>query len=377
MKKLKIRYIVLFVGTLLLSPPCYSFFLTSDPGEISGTIKTMLVELESAKNTVQSTLNQAKQLTAIGDKIGAIKKFVDPEALKAKAEEVKQLAEENKERLEKLRKKVEEEKSEKETEETEKEAEDVATFENFGVDDSLTDEVGDSSVNIKLPNKEERTFLTDKQNDIPGVSVEKSENLPVVVKPSMPKLQLPAAKSRGYEKRSSSDEKYVVEINVSYAQISGVKTGTNNEGRFLYSDIIATKCNMNYDEVTKENVDKCINTWVQCLDGGSDEESGIEGALSCQGLYKKAVHEQVAADLTSALDNKEYANSFEATVAKDLENKADTPSSEREDMAYIGLVNKVNQEILIKMLHDESAQLIQEALKSIEFVDAAYYKQGD
>ena len=218
-----------------------------------------------------------------------------------------------------------------------------------------------------VPNETEQEETTQGIKEvIPSVGKAIEVNLP-----KKPKIKLPTT-SRGFRKTSSNT--YINGFEVSYAQLGGVYTGTNEEGRYVFPDIIAQKCEMNYDEVDENAIKNCIKTWVECLNGGGEEGSSVMDGLACTKLFKRAKHEEATGDLTAAINDKEYANSFEADVADDLENKSGSLSSEREDLSFLGEVGKANQKILIRMLHSMSSKLIQEGIAAIEFVEPGYYE---
>ncbi len=176
--------------------------------------------------------------------------------------------------------------------------------------------------------------------------------------------------ARGF-KTSSADEElsFDISFSTSYAQVMG----TNEEGRFIFSDIIAQGCNMDYkDAEDEEKVKDCIKTWVLAMN-----QSDSEKALNCRAVYKKAMHDQVASDLAASIHDKKYASNFEVDVADDLENKAPTASTEREDISFVGEVAKANQEILLKLMHSMSSRMLQESLLAIDQLDASYYQEGE
>lgn len=227
--------------------------------------------------------------------------------------------------------------------------------------------VGVGTIGDIVPNETEQEDTTQGIKEvIPSVGKAIEVNLP-----KKPKIKLPTT-SRGFRKTSSNT--YINGFEVSYAQLGGVYTGTNEEGRYVFPDIIAQKCEMNYDEVDENAIKNCIKTWVECLNGGGEEGSSVMDGLACTKLFKRAKHEEATGDLAAAINDKEYANSFEADVADDLENKSGSLSSEREDLSFLGEVGKANQKILIRMLHSMSGKLIQEGIAAIEFVEPGYYE---
>ncbi len=162
--------------------------------------------------------------------------------------------------------------------------------------------------------------------------------------------------------RSSSAEDYI-NIHSSYAS-SGltVYTGTNDEGRFLYSDVIATKCKLNWDQAEDvEKVKDCIKTWVDCMNNKEDAGAG----LACREEYKKAIQEQVAGELASALQQKEYSASFDTESAKKMETLGEDLINERSDVSFTGEIGRLNQEILLRMMYIMAGKVLQDSVAAI------------
>ena len=227
--------------------------------------------------------------------------------------------------------------------------------------------------------------------DLPNVNVGKSlgkntvATLPVnSVAPSAvaPKsgavnnLKLNSTPAKAARTFKTSDADSEINFNLvsssSFAQLSSsFKGGTTDDGRFVFSDIFASKCNLSFEDAEDEDkVKECFKTWVLCMHNPKKEE-----ALACREEYKKAMHEQIAADLSSSINDKKYASSFETDVAEDLESKSTALTNEREEVAYVGEVNKANQELLLRLMHSMSSRVVQETLLAIEQIDASHYDE--
>lgn len=187
---------------------------------------------------------------------------------------------------------------------------------------------------------------------------------------SKPKINTKPSVSSRMFKTSNLD--FNIVSSSSFAQLSSsFKGGTTDDGRFVFSDIFAAKCNLSFEDAENEDkVKECFKTWVLCMNNQDKEE-----ALACREEYKKAMHEQVAADLASSISDKKYASSFDTDVAEDLESKATALTNEREEVSYVGEVNKANQELLLRLMHSMSSRIVKESLLAIEQIDASHYDE--
>lgn len=198
---------------------------------------------------------------------------------------------------------------------------------------------------------------------------------PTVVAPktSAPALnnKMPPLKQRTpFQKLSTSVNYDMFSDKSSFASMS-VKTGTNEDGRFLFSDIIAVKCGMDYkDAQNAENVKKCFKVWVECL-----HQDNAEDSQACLKEYKQAMQDQVAAALAASLGDKEYSASFDTDVADDLSNKSQALSSERDEVAYSGEVGRASQEVLNRLLYSMSSKVLQDSFLAIEHIKKEYYNE--
>lgn len=184
-------------------------------------------------------------------------------------------------------------------------------------------------------------------------------------------VKIPQTKQRTpFQKLSTSVNYDVFSDKSSFASMT-VKTGTNEDGRFLFSDIIAVKCGMDYkDAQNAENVKKCFKVWVECL-----HQDNAEDSQACLKEYKQAMQDQVAAALAASLGDKEYSASFDADVADDLSNKSEALSSERDEVAYGGEVGRASQEVLNRLLYSMSSKVLQDSFLAIEHIKKEYYNE--
>lgn len=160
---------------------------------------------------------------------------------------------------------------------------------------------------------------------------------------------------------------------MAYAQLqSTFKTGTNNDGKFIYSDIIANKCGMNFDEISEEKVAECVKIWVLGMN-----DANAETAAEWKDLYKNALHDHVASDVNKALEQKNYSANFDTEIADDLENKADALTNEREEVSFSGQVSQVNQEIIIRLMEAQTGQVVTESLSAVNSLERDYYDEAD
>ena len=168
---------------------------------------------------------------------------------------------------------------------------------------------------------------------------------------------------------------YVTRTPLAYAQVSGCtsfKTGTTNEGNFIFSDVIAKKCCMNFDEITEDKVSECVKTWVMGMN-----DANAETATEWKNQYNDSLHDHVAADLNKALEQKNYSANFETDVADDLDSKSSALSSEREEVSFVGKVNQANQEVIIRLMEATTGQVITEAWSAVRDMESSYYNDGE
>lgn len=146
------------------------------------------------------------------------------------------------------------------------------------------------------------------------------------------------------------------------------KTCTTPEGKFICSDEISKKCDMNYDEITDEKVAECIKKWVLDL-----HDPNAEVAAEWLRVYKIAKHDHIANDLAVALTQKNYSANF-SNVTDDLEKKSEATTNEREEISFSGSTALVNQQIIIRLMESLTGQLATESVSAIEMLDPDYYK---
>ena len=182
----------------------------------------------------------------------------------------------------------------------------------------------------------------------------------------------PAGNRSPFTRKTSATDYIVLPTSYASAEFQ-VYTGTNEEGRFLFSDIIAQECKMSYsDAENTTKVKECIKIWVDCM-----HQSRAEDALECRKRFQQAMQEQVAANLASAIEQKEFSGSFDADEAEDMLEKSLVPTSEREDMSFSGEVGRSNQEILIRMMYITSSRLLQDSISAIQQIKPEDYEGMD
>ena len=173
---------------------------------------------------------------------------------------------------------------------------------------------------------------------------------------------------------SSTDFLYQSSRPMAFAQVTSTtfKTGTNDDGKFIYSDIIANKCGINFDEVEEEKVIECVKTWVLGMN-----DANAETATDWKNEYNKAKRDHVAADLAMALTQKNYSASFDTEVADDLDSKSEALTNEREEISFVGKVAQTNQEVIIRLMEAMTGQAVTEAWSAIEIMDKDYYDEEE
>lgn len=234
---------------------------------------------------------------------------------------------------------------------------------------ALSDKTVNTAASLKNPTVDMKNVNIGKDLGKPTINtLPVNKTTPVV---SKPKLNAMPSKGARTFKSTQSEINYNTSSKTSFAQLSSFKGGTTDDGRFVFSDIFAAKCNLSFEDAENEDkVKECFKTWVLCMSNPKKEE-----ALACREEYKKAMHEQVAADLAASINDKKYASSFDTDVAEDLQSKATSLTNEREEVSYVGEVNKANQELLLRLMHSMSSRIVQDTLLAIEQIDASHYDE--
>ena len=167
---------------------------------------------------------------------------------------------------------------------------------------------------------------------------------------------------------------YLEFSNMSFAQeapsMGGMKTGTTDEGRFIFPDKIAEKCELNYDEATDEKIAECIRIWV--LDMHNENASD---ATEAKNQYSYALGQQMGNTIGTSWTHKAYAATFDTAVADDLESKSSTTTTERDILTMVGEVNRANQEVLIRLLDSYASKVMTEALESVPNLDDSFFRE--
>lgn len=149
------------------------------------------------------------------------------------------------------------------------------------------------------------------------------------------------------------------------------KTGTTDDGKFIYSDIFATKCGMEVKDLSDKNISECIKKWVEGM-----HDPNAEIAAEWRRLYKNVQHDHIANDLAVALTQKNYSANF-ATVSEDLEKKAGALTNEREEISFSGNVGIVNQEIIIRLMEAMTGQVVTDSINAINYLERDYYDNNE
>ena len=149
------------------------------------------------------------------------------------------------------------------------------------------------------------------------------------------------------------------------------KTGTTDDGKFIYSDTFATKCGMEVKDLSDKNIDACIKKWVLGM-----HDPNAEIAAEWRRLYKTVRHDHIANDLAVALTQKNYSANF-TTVSEDLEKKAGALTNEREEISFSGNVGIVNQEIIIRLMEAMTGQVVTDSINAINYLERDYYESKE
>lgn len=157
-----------------------------------------------------------------------------------------------------------------------------------------------------------------------------------------------------------------------FAQMGDYKTGSDDEGTFVFSDTIANKCDMGLEDLSLENVQNCVKIWVFAMN-----DPDATNANEAKDEYDKALHDHVAANASKSLDGTAYAASFKKDVAQNLSDKSGTTTSIRDEMAFMGKVMQTNAELMMHLLETDSADLTYNALKEVKLLTKDYYEEEE
>ncbi len=212
---------------------------------------------------------------------------------------------------------------------------------------------------------------------VPAADAAKPVEADVSVNPAIAPMSIKQRPARRAFTTSSADSFYQSTRPFAFAQTtetsSSYKTGTTDNGKFIYSDIIANKCGINFDdEFDEETWDECVKEWVMAMN-----DPNAETAAEWRKAYNEAEREHVSADLGMALVQKSYAAAFDTEVAKDLESKSQALTNEREEIAFAGKVAQTNQEIIIRLMEAMTGQVITGAWSSVKLIEKGYYDEEE
>lgn len=370
MKMKTLKYVLPVIGAVLWTEPCYSFgFPSFDMAEVAGTIKGVITSNMSLLSTGTSTAATAQMLLEKGEGVSSLLKFKDETVEKIKkeakiAKRDKAASQKAKQRAKQLKKMGEDDagKVKESADTTKKGVNDVQnTYENIAQKEKVT-----SSTNS--------TNSTTYDNSLQNVNVQEEVNVEKVESEKTATMPVNTNERVNSERtfKSMVQPTFDKEANMSIvSRTSYAQSGLTDDGTFVYSDIIAEKCGLDFKDAENEDkVKDCIKTWVLCM-----HQEDAELALECKDLYQKAMHDQVSADLASSINDKKYATTFEDEVAGDLENKSSAATTEREEGSVSAAISRANQEVLLRMMNAMSSNLIQSSLLAVEQIDASYYEE--
>ncbi len=139
------------------------------------------------------------------------------------------------------------------------------------------------------------------------VTADPSVTLPAEAKPNGNKKVLPRI-NPAVEKKLPARKAFKtmkvsmkMDSSLAFAQQSSFKTGTNEDGKFIFSDEIANKCGMNYDKFGEDDVTNCVKTFVMGMNHDNAQE-----AQEWRKVYENSLHDHYTADLATAMLQKGY-----------------------------------------------------------------------
>lgn len=385
MKKSKILMYFLMIGVMnvFVVPPSSAFLWpTLDIKAIAESLKGNKEKVDQTLSTSEKTALTAEELEAMGAPSSAA---ISEDKIE-KAKKSKEKAEKVQKRAEWLKKKKEQyEKWKKRYETTKKYTDQGKTIYNKGKTAYDAVEEGDYGAALDLGkdiyDDTKDTYDDFRQDAWDGEEFEeteeetKSEEIPEngAENESLPQDQ--TARRPFGEKTSSLMEGFFSQKeSLAFAQVadSEYKTGSNETGDFIFSDIIANKCDMGLEDVSFEAVQQCVKTWVLLMN-----DPNATTAMNEHDEYTKALHDHVSANAALSLDNMGYASSFKQDVIDDLSEKSEKTTSIRDESAFIGKMMLTNAGLMARILQDNSSALIYDSLLEVEGLSKDYYKEDE
>ncbi|MBE6451006.1 MAG: hypothetical protein E7016_03465 [Alphaproteobacteria bacterium] len=366
MKMKTLKYLLPVIGAVLWTEPCYSLgFPSFDMAEVAGTIKGVITSNMSLLSTGTSTAATAQMLLEKGEGVSSLLKFKDETVEKVKKEA--KIAKRDKAASQKAAQRAKQLK--KMGEDVSGKVKESADTIKKGVND-----VQNIAQKEKVTSSTSSTNSTTDDNSLQNVNVQEEVNVEKVESEKTATMPVNTNERVNSERtfKSMVQPTFDKEANMSIvSRTSYAQSGLTDDGTFVYSDIIAEKCGLDFKDAENEDkVKDCIKTWVLCM-----HQEDAELALECKDLYQKAMHDQVSADLASSINDKKYATTFEDEVAGDLENKSSAATTEREEGSVSAAISRANQEVLLRMMNAMSSNLIQSSLLAVEQIDASYYEE--
>lgn len=385
MKKFKIFKFFLIVGvTMGLDMSNAQAFLwpTLDIKAIAEALKNYEIKAEQTIQTIEKTNITGEILNAVGGS-SAVAIAEDAKAkaekLKKKAEKIQKRAEwlqKKKEQYEALKKKYDKAKEKmekyvqqgKEYYEEGKDAYNNAKDVYDALDEGDFEETFNSGKNLYDGITDE--FNQKKDNE----EAEKETPTNGEETQSVPEDQ---STRRPFDAQTVSrlESSFIQTESLAFAQIGECdeyKTGSNETGDFIFSDIIANKCCMGLEDISLENVQACIKTLVLAMN-----DSNATNAMNEHADYTKALHDHVAANAALSLENMGYASSFKADVVDDMSEKSEQTTSVRDEYAFMGKMMLTNAELMSRILQDNSAALVYDSLLEVDDLTKDYYETDE
>lgn len=154
----------------------------------------------------------------------------------------------------------------------------------------------------------------------------------------------------------------------------GVKyySGATKDGRFVISARILRECEFSIDDFDEETVFECVKKWVLLM-----HDENASKATEYRNQWVDAMGDQTANAVGTSMQHKNYTATFNESIADDLQEKSQMVTSERDILAYQGEINRVNQEVLRRMMDVYSTQILTEALHEVSSLDPSYFAEDE
>ena len=174
--------------------------------------------------------------------------------------------------------------------------------------------------------------------------------------------------------QTSAVERIYFQNQMAFAQegCSEYKTGSDEEGTFIFSDIIANKCCMGLEDLNEESIQECIRTWVFAMN-----DPDASDADEAKNEYDKALHDHISADAVKSLDGVAYAASFKKDIAEELRKKSEITTSIRDEEGFMGKLMQTNVDMMMHLLEINASDLTYDSLKEVKILTKEYYDENE